>query len=311
MKKTRNLLTIMFSLFLSIFKVQMFGIGEGGGNAEVERYFSNDYEGDINNFEDEDYEGDLYDGYEDETLSFGGQAGSFRNEGKQGVTFAFKLVNATGSSMVVALWPGFFNRDKVESDGKGGYQLAHTNITQLTDYGFSDCTAVLSDGVIAGTGTTTLTATALRGKIEDFINFTTRNPTRIPKVTIQSNGTNAYERSIRIHKISPFRKFGDQIINLTDYFKVTQYQDKKIEVPTGNFGLQFDDQTAVFMELDSVVTGTATPMEVILTLYIGAIKNQAGELFNKSARATANIQGGKPAMKVAKQSFIRRFSGRK
>ncbi len=266
---------------------------------EAEKYLSDNYEGD--DFDGEEYEGDDYDGFDDETLSFGGNSASFRDELRHGVTFAFKLHNNTGQSQVIALWSAYFDRLKLDGTKEDGYTLKRTNTAQIVSAGFSDVTAVLTDGIIAGTGTTNvLTATAMRGSIEDFINFTKNNPTRIPKITVQSNGTNAYERAMRIHKVSPFRKFGDQIINMTEYFKTTQFQDKKIEIATGRFNLQFDDQTLVLLEMDSVVAGTATPMELIITLSIGAIKNPAGELYNKASRATRNIIKGKKVRRVKK-----------
>lgn len=266
---------------------------------EAENYLSDDYEGD--DFDGEEYEGDDYDGFDDETLSFGGNSASFRDELRHGVTFAFKLHNNTGANQVISIWSAYFDRLKLEGTKEDGYALKRTNTAQIIAGGFSDVTAVLTDGIIAGTGTiNVLTATAMRGSIEDFINFTKNNPTRIPKITVQSNGTNAYERALRIHKVSPFRKFGDQIINMTEYFKTTQFQDKKIEISTSRFNLQYDDQTLVLLEMDSVVSGTATPMELIITLSIGAIKNPAGELYNKASRATRNIIKGKKVRKPKK-----------
>lgn len=240
---------------------------------------------------DQEYSG--YDGGEDESLSFFGQANSFRNEIDNGVQFAFTLTNHTATTHTIALYPAYYNRYGYSSG------FVKNSISEITGGGHAEVTAVLTDGTLSGTGTALLTATANRGKIEDFLNFVKFNPTRITEITVAANGVNAYEKDFIIKKVTPFRTFGEDRIHMTNYFSPDQYQSGKIIIPTTNMNLQLDDQTLLLFEMQDT-NGSGTDATAIITFKIGAIKNAAGELFSQAKRAHTNIAQAGGAVKFQK-----------
>ncbi len=231
------------------------------------------------------YEGgnDLYLGDIDDDVSFMGNARSFMSELKNGIQFGFKIKNELSgdNTKIIALCPAFYDTLGVDSTYAAGPPVVITstphfhNPQDLKNAGI-DVDYVLDDGVIG----TSITCTAQRFKIRQLLNFIKSNPLRVPEIIIQASATSAFEETMTIMQVTPFRKLGDNQIPLTDYFLPSQFQDKKIIVPTPN--LQFDDQTVILLPVQAAT-------ELIITLKIGAVSNRAAALDKKAQRAMTNV----------------------
>lgn len=298
--------------------------------ALVENHVSDSYEGD-------DYEGfddlsdeDLYDGFDDDELSFIGAAKSFLDEKKNGVYLTFKIINNCGYSKIVCLNPAFYSTLSINADAFNGKNIngpagtmanndlyRYTNVAQMVAAGHM-VDAVIADGDILftdGWGMTDkknkISCAATNGKIADHINFVKKNATRIPEIVLSSIKTSTgsvdttmYNKIMKLQPVSPYRKFAETNIDLNDYFKVEQFQSGKIVIPTANFGLQLDDQNLILLEVDNDITLT-------VTLKIGAIGNSANKLFKKAEKAHRNISTGTagkiaPQIRKAKATAIKR-----
>jgi hypothetical protein len=263
----------------------------------AEEALSDSYEGDeYEGFDDLDDE-DLYDGFDDPMVSFLGSARSFLDEKKAGVYLTFRIINNSGYSKTICFNPAYFDTKGVTlvSDGEGkvtGVTLNNTDISEITAAGHPEIHAVVADGLIYGTSQAGITVTGVNGKINDHLRFTKKNATRIPEITISSTkystgaiDTTQYAKILTIRQVSPYRKFGDTSIDLNEYFKTTQFQSGKIDVDTAKYGLQADDQTLVFMEIDNDIA-------ITFKFNIGGIGNQASTLYRKAEKANRNIQMG-------------------
>lgn len=274
-------------------------------SANVDDELSDNYDGiDFNPFEDD------YDGMDDPFLNFNGGTNSFANEADSGLYFSMRLTNDTGSPVVVAINPAFYDLnglDVTKVDGKVTDVVLHKhNIAQIA-LSHPEIQAIIDDGVIyyePGTGKR-LTVTGVNGKIRDHIAFTRNNPTRIFKMDVTSNFINGggidtafYQSIMYLRRVSAYHKIvTEDQIDLNEFFKTEQFQPGKITVDMGRYGYQADDQTLLFV---------AIPAGLIITLkmYIGTTGNKAGELFKKALDAKINIKAGRagrinPAIKKA------------
>lgn len=285
----------------------------------AEASLSDNFDGfeDYDGFDDLD-DDDLYDGFEDDDLSFMGSARSFLDEKKSGVYLTFRIVNNSGYSKVVCLNPAFYDTKGITTTAnESGYLTAatlnNTSISEITAAGHSEIHAVIADGLIYGTAEAGITVTGVNGKIIDHLRFVRKNATRIPEITIASvvNSTGAidttfYSKIMTIRQVSPYRKFGDTLIDLQDFFKVEQYQAGKITVDMAKYKFQADDQTLLFVEIDN-------DRSISFTIKIGGITNEASRLYKKAEKATQNIIKGtagvvpapvKKQMKTLKQKQL-------
>lgn len=284
----------------------------------AERSLSNSYEG------YEEYEGyddldddDLYDGFEDDFVSFLGNSRSFLDEKKSGVYLTFTIVNNSGYSKTVCLNPAYFDTKGIYVSGtdykSADIYLHNHSIDEIVAAGHSEINAVITDGLIYGTTGAGITVSGVNGKIQDHLHFCRKNATRIPEIVFSSvvNSTGAidttfYSKIMTLRKVSPYRKFGDTNIDLNEFFRVEQYQSGKITVDTHKYNLQMDDQTLVYVEIDN-------DRKLTVTMKIGGISNAANTIYKKASKANKNIVSGtagvvpapiKKEMKAAKQRQV-------
>jgi len=241
-----------------------------GGNPYENMAGNNPYE----NFDGLDEE-DVFDGSEDVSISFVGNATSFRNEKISGVEVSYTINNDTSSKITVALANG-----------------AITDATVLKNSFGADC--YLKDGVMKTVGEKTVVGTGVGtiAGIDGFTEFSKRNAFRVTNMVIQATNNSdgsvniaAYNKMMFVQRFSPFRKFGEERINLFKYFLTSQQRNEKIEVDLSVYNVQRDDQTIITMDIDAGVT-------ITITETIGAIQNSAATLFNKAVKASENIAKG-------------------
>jgi hypothetical protein len=263
---------------------------------------------------------DKYIGFGDDHVDFGGPNLSFFTEMQGMREFQFQIsnvinpyvvggntVNPTGATKTVCLHRAYFNTAipivtlippvapatvPTLIGGPGANNkpaIRYCDGTELNAAGVI-CDCVLTDGpttndpILAYTDGGNLncyiTAQGLTYRIEDFLNFAKHNPCRIPQITIQASNISAYEKTLTIKQMSPFKDLGSTPLHLTNFFQVTQYQPNKIIVTTPK--LQLDNQTVMLMDIDPGIT-------VIITYKIGAIHNASHALNSKHTRANKNI----------------------
>ncbi len=213
----------------------------------------------------------------DEELNFAGKEAIRRN-----LQFAFQIVNSSANDIVVAINPANFDIMGVATTAAGTGTPAAATYTSTPHYhntaaikaaGFTDIDAVLDDGTIL----TSVVVTAKRGTIRDFLNFVKKNFCFIPQLILDVDDKTAYNQDLVIRKSSPFRKLGDDtIITLSDYFKETQFQDKKITINLLQEGhnVQFDDQSII-------TVGVGAGRTMTFNLKIGLIENFASKYNQK------------------------------
>jgi hypothetical protein len=266
--------------------------------AFADQALSDNYEGmdEYESYEDLD-DDDMYDGYDDEMVSFLGASRSFLDEKKSGVYLTFVIVNNSGYSKTICLNPAYYDTKGLTIVGGKGQAITDaalndTNITQMTVAGHSEIEAVIADGLIYGTAGAGITVTGVNGKIMDHLHFTKKNATRIPEIVFSSvnNTTGAvdttfYSKIMTIRQVSPYRRFGDTNIDLNEFFRVEQYQSGKITIDTHKYGMQADDQTLIFVQVDNNIRLT-------VTLKIGGISNASQAIYKKASKAKRNIVQG-------------------
>ena len=84
----------------------------------TDEYEGNEYEG----FDDLD-DDDMYEGYDDDMISFLGTSRSFLDEKKSGVYLTFVLVNNSGYTKTICLNPAYFNTQGVTCVGGKGSSM--------------------------------------------------------------------------------------------------------------------------------------------------------------------------------------------
>jgi len=242
-------------------------------------------------------EEDMYEGFDDDLVSFMGSARSFLDEKKSGIYLTFNIVNNCGYTKTVCLNPAYFDTKGVTvvTDDKGavtGASLNNTNVAEITAAGHHEIDAVIADGLIYGTDRAGITCSSANGRITDHLRFTKRNATRIPEIVFSSinNTTGAidttfYSKIMTIRQVFPYRTFGDTIIDLNDFFKVEQYQSGKITVDTHKYGMQADEQSLIFIQIDDNT-------RVTIKMLIGGISNTSHTLYKKASKAHKNILQG-------------------
>jgi hypothetical protein len=272
-------------------------MSRGDLEAIAESVLTDSYEGDDYEGFDELDDEDLYDGFDDPFVSFMGSGKSFLDEKKSGVYLTFSIINNSGYSKVVCLNPAFYNTQglTLTKNGSGYVTNATINnysVAEIVAAGHSEIAVMIADGLVYGTAEAGITVAGTNGKILDMLHFFKGNPTRIPEITIQSQkystsaiDTSMYSKIMTMRKVSPFRKFGDELIDLNDFFDVKQYQSGKIVVDTARYGMQADDQTLIFLEIDNDI-------KITFKFAIGGIGNQANVLYQKAEKAHRNIQTG-------------------
>jgi hypothetical protein len=229
----------------------------------------------INNLADDAFtnlEGDEdYIGYGDDFLNFGGEkskASSFANEIKSNNAFTVSIVNLTGIAQNLILFPSYR--------------------TRLNPAGL----VIAKDGIITGVVGADLTGSGSPSPINDFLEFVYLNPTNIAGFKVSSNVPDQLAVKMTIQSVSPYRKLGDNDINLADYSSETYNNDKLLTIPES---FQVDNQTDVSI---TIPVGART----VFTFYIGATLNNAHALTSKAKRASRHpmVQASKAMMGARK-----------
>ncbi len=217
----------------------------------VEDILSNNWEGAA------DSAGDWSDAID---VVFNKQSGNFKNEKKNGLQFAFKITSSLGVGKRVCLNPGHF-----------------ASVAALNAAGYP-CDAILADGVMIDVAGKQLKA-AVNGRksIAELLSFVKVNPSRVSQISLAANDVAIYESEIGIQNASPFKNSGEEPLSMSQYFDVTQNQDKKIIIPMDNRFLQLDDQTLLFVDVPAQANGVDN-VEMIFTFEIGAVLNAATAL---------------------------------
>lgn len=221
-----------------------------------------------------------YDGNDFENFA-GNVAQSMRASKKssQMFDFKFRLVNAGQSSLLVALTRGIYDVLGVASvlnqDDSISNTIHYHNTENIVNGGHA-IDAVLDDGTIA----TSLTCTAARKKVRDFMHFISQNPVLISQIILDVDDKAAFAEDLTISRTSPFRNVGeDAILSLSDYVDPKNLNDKKIVIDLlkDNYNCQFDGQTLATL-------GVGAGRTIDVTLKIALIDNSAAK-FNQMLNA--------------------------
>ena len=217
----------------------------------VEQILSDNWEGTSNS------QGDWSDAID---VVFNKKNGTFKNEKKNGLQFSFKLTSTLGVGKRVCLNPGHF-----------------ASVAALNAAGYP-CDAILADGVMLDDAGKQLKAVVSgRKSIAELLSFVKVNPSRVTQIALAANDVAIYEGEIGIQNASPFKNSGEEPLSMSQYFDVTQNQDKKIIIPMENRFLQLDDQTLLFADVPAQANGVDN-VEMIFTYGIGAVLNAATAL---------------------------------
>lgn len=216
-----------------------------------------------------------YVGSDDDTVSFSGGAKSFLTEHRSDLRYSFNLQNKMAASKVVALAYGDF-----------------PTAASITTYTGETVDALLTDGTIAGSSTTIVTATAANPKltIAHLQRFVKKNPTALVEIVLQANSDEAWKEKLTIIKANPFFPAETKYLDLNDFLDQYQQQSKKITIPVQQIfpDFQMDDQAIILLPIAGTDTIATTGISLQVTLKVGAINNQAGALPKKRAKALKN-----------------------
>lgn len=280
----------------------------------ADEYLSSNFDGGI---EDENAVDtvEYYDGEDDDYLDFTGGAKNFKSEGESDKRFRFTIENTTTSDKIVVLTPGSFPTLRIlvpdptsrEFDAIGGEKLIAPTTTpvimwdnpgELQVAGFP-INCVLDDGVIYKDATGQVSVVAPdTARIRFLREYLKSNPSRITKMSFISTIKDFFDTPIILQEVSPYRKNGEERIELQDYFKPGQFQDNKIEVTKG---FQLDDVTVAYMTIPA-------GCKIGATFNIGAVERQGLALKRKAEKAKSR-KGVVRTIRV-KPSVRKRFGRR-
>lgn len=227
------------------------------------------YEGDGLGYEGEDN----YVGVEDDSVDFCGTgARSFISEADRTVPFQFKVVNTFATTKKIVLNPGYLN-----------------TTTEINDATGESVDGILADGAFLTDTGVSVTATAGRSKhkITPWLRFLKTNPHRVRQIIIESNTDLAFNETMVIQTVSPYRTMPNKYLLLTDYVKPDQYNNKKAYIDLDD--VQIDDQTLIFLNIGGTNIVATTGVSLNFTFKMGAMKNPALELDKKAKRALKNV----------------------
>ena len=238
---------------------------------------------------------EYFDGSDDDYLDFSGGAKNFASEKKSDKRFRFTAKNTTDQDQVIVLTPGSFPvlRTLVPvEDGSGNFSIKtiggeveavasgdavtkYDNPEELKLAGFP-IDAVLDDGIIYkdATGIVSITAPDT-SRVRFFREYLKSNPSRVVKMSFTSTDKAFFDTPVVLQEASPYKKNGEDRIELQDYFEPGQFQDNKIVVTKG---FQLDDVTVAYMTLPAGTTVSAT-------LNIGAVERKGLGLKRKAERS--------------------------
>jgi len=224
---------------------------------------------------------DSYSGDGDLSVDFG-ESSSFVDENKAGRKYTVKIVNTTGVDKTIVLFPAYFDVAQVS-----GSDVVYTDPTAIKAANFT-ADAVLCDGEIFSDGLTpegTIVVSSPDFAVRDFINYAKSNPMRAASFIIEANDKSVFPDYIREFNVNPFNQSAERKIPVTDYLKVENNQDKKINVPES---LLFSSSSLIVFKMPGLVNAEAYT-ELKFTFNIGAIINSGVTLDKKAKLARKNI----------------------
>lgn len=187
--------------------------------------------------------------------------------------FKFRIENneATAVDRIIALYaPEGYDEAKLAAVG-------HTVDGILKDGQMVPGAAATAE--VFGTGLRTGRPIAL------LMAFAKQNNLRLIGITVTANDTDAFQTDLLVSRLNPFRKEGEETIDLANYFSPNNLTGKKIECDLINDGLDFslDNQTVVkaLILRNTVVT---------YTLRFGGIDNPAAKFDSRATFAADRLK---------------------
>jgi len=235
-----------------------------------------------------------YSGDGDLTIDFGDSASGFAGEAKTGRKYTMKFVNTTGVDKTIVMFPAYYDTDKVDPKTS---ELVHTAIEAFLGANFA-VDAVAADGdvfVDAVNPAKKITVTSPDFKIRDFIGYAKFNTMRVTNFIVEANDKSVFPDYIRQYVVNPFSQAAEKKIPITDYLRVENNQDKKINVPES---LIFGSSSLIIFKMPGLVNGNAYS-ELKFVFNIGAIVNSSITLEKKAQLAKRNIT--KAAIRAGKR----------
>jgi hypothetical protein len=175
--------------------------------------------------------------------------------------FSFRLVNGSGSDIVVALLasPFFTLGNDITQSGTTPFAVSAVtmhehDITYFNYAGVGTIGAIADDGTIA----TTVTATASISsyKIREFRNYVKNNPVVLSSLMLQVDNAAVFAETITYGQWSALGDHRKDYIRLQQYYDAYQQQSTKILI-TG-LGIVFGPNTYMFMNIPAGRTVTFT-----------------------------------------------------
>ncbi len=171
----------------------------------------------------------------DDLVSFSGNAGQ---------QYTMKMANAAVDSKVIAIFPGWTGT-KAELEALTGKTI---------------------DGLITET-IADVTKSGQPKPLDAFVEFCKRNPVNVKKIHMTATDSLQFENSLEVLEgLNPFGDPASRYITPSSHKNPDQNNDKLVHIEGEK--LQFNDQTAVIVELNAGVTAT-------MVFFIDAIYNGA------------------------------------
>lgn len=192
-----------------------------------------------------------------------------------GEKFQFKIVNGTGSTKTVAIFPANFRTQAVVSTFTGTLEaltgnaqnytpagtiantINYASAAKITAAGYSGIDYALDDGILDATSSDlVVTAANSQFTVRHFLDFIKQNPQTLKKMTIQGSDASVFNQIINFAYVGPLADYGRDFLNLQDYFSENQTSQTKITLPDLN--LAIDDTLLMWMAIEDGKTVTIT-----------------------------------------------------
>ncbi len=133
-----------------------------------------------------------------------------------GEKFSFTVANTYSTDKVIALCPAYFDTLKSIFTASGTADTpSFTNPAAIVSAGWA-CDAVLDDGIVAGSSTTTITCTASNSKmtIRSFLSYLKHFSRPVRAIRVVSTSTASYDQTMEVVTVSPLTGSRPQYIPL-------------------------------------------------------------------------------------------------
>ena len=148
--------------------------------------------------------------------------------------FIVKMKNTFAVDKVIALVPAYF-------DTRDSASLKKNNAAEIVQAGFA-CDAVMDDGIIAGSGATTVTCTSANSKmtVKAFLEYIKNNPRIVKSMSVSASNTNAFDQTMEVVYVSPLTGSRTQYISLGLLRDRYTTLSSVLDVDTEGLLLQYD-----------------------------------------------------------------------